>query len=48
MQENTPITGSYLNPDDVLGGNIKLLILNKAFNEIVDGEDLRKEEEAKE
>lgn len=48
MQENTPITDNTLNSEDVLGENLKLLILHKAFNEIVDGEDSKSEEEARE
>lgn len=48
MQENTPITDSPLNSQDVLGENFKLLILHKAFNEIVDGENSENKEEVRE
>lgn len=48
MQENTPITDSHFNSEDALGENLKLLILHKALNEIVDGEKSENKEEARE
>ena len=48
MQENTPITDAPLDSEDALGENLKLLILHKAFNEIVDGENPGNKEEARE
>lgn len=48
MQENTPITDTSLNSEDALGENLKLLILHKAFNEIVDEENPENKEEVRE
>lgn len=47
MQENTPITDGPLSSDDVLGENLRLLILHKSINEILDEEDSGNKEEGK-
>lgn len=48
MQENSPVTDGGLSSDDMLGENIRLLILHRTFNEILEGEDSKNKEEVKE
>lgn len=38
MNEETPLDGT-MNSDDILGENIRLLILHKAMSEIGDSDD---------
>ncbi len=47
MQNNTPITENTLSSDGILGDNMKLLILQKAFNEITSEDNEKREEEEK-
>lgn len=47
MRNNTPITENTLSSEGVLGENMKLLVLQKAFNEILSDDNEKKEEEEK-
>lgn len=48
MQENTPINDSSFYSDDFWGESLKLLIFQEGFDKVMDGKDLKDEEEARE
>jgi len=47
MQNNTPTSDNTLSSEGILGENMKLLILQKAFNEITGSNEEKTEEEEK-
>ena len=47
MQKDTPVTDDFLNDEDALGDNLRLLILNKSFDEIFALEKTEKDGEEK-
>jgi len=48
MQNDTPINDNTISTEDVLGDNMKLLILHKAFNEITSKDNKKEEKEERE
>lgn len=45
MRDNIPIDDGINSSDDVIGDNVKLLIMHKAFNELISGDTMEEEKE---
>ncbi len=44
MQKDTPLTGDTLSSESVLGNNMELLILHKAYHDLTEDEEKKEDE----